>query len=972
MLEILEGRQLLATVYTPVYVTNTSDHDDGSLRWAINKVNSPGSPYNAIDFKIADDGLQTIVLDSPLPNITRMGGVLIDGYTEPGASPNGRAFGDNAVLNVAIDGRRLHDGASGLVLVGGSIQVRGLIIDNFDTSTGAGIRIRSDQNQVQGNFIGTDSTGSSTGMGLGNWNGVVVERGVGYQIGGPAVGDRNVISANIANGIELDGPSARTEVLNNYVGTDKDGRLTLGNGVRLAGVPDAPGCGILVLNSPGNFIGGTALGARNVCSGNQIHGVQLDGPGATGNVVQGNYIGTNAAGNGAVPNVVDGVGLNSAPGNTIGGTAVEDRNVISGNSQQGIYLLRCNGTVVQGNYIGVDVNGMAALPNLGNGLHLELSPFNTIGGLIGAAGNVIAGNGQWGVALGRSSSGNVVQGNYIGTDKIGIHPLGNSSGGVTIEYSSADNLIGGTTDTARNIISGNHGSGVQLTGVGTSGNLVQGNYIGTDKTGEVRLGNEGDGVYLETGATGNLIGGAVAGARNVIAANGRLTGQSGIELTRAAGNLVEGNFIGTNKRGTTALGNGTGVSVFDAAGNVIGGASLLLGRNVISGNLHDGVLISGTGAMATVVEGNFIGTTVNGTGSLPNGGDGVQIRWGAHDNVIGLPCLGNTIAFNGQNGVEVLDPVVPDSRTINNGIRGNSIHDNARLGIDLNGDGPTPNDMGDPDEGPNHLQNVPVLTEVIPGAPTKVSLKLNSLPGHVFMVDFYVLGTGNYLGTAFVVTNGAGDGVLTRIALPGHTFSGVFVTCTATDLAWNTSEFSSPFRAFPAATTRVSSGSGPATLPNGVSSPVPGQSSSDGVIATPCAGPSSSDGIIATPSGSLSGQPGHSSHRPGRQGVLRLASAHPYDNRHPSHLGRQPGRHLREGSSRVHAPIAAFHRTHRTRLAVAHGNSPLSDWRRGGPPPAEVAAERVNGLWSTRSTLGIPRPSHAKASVVERESGSST
>jgi hypothetical protein len=289
-------------------------------------------------------------------------------------------------------------------------------------------------------------------------------------------------------------------------------------------------------------------------------------------------------------------------------------------------------------------------------------------------------------------------------------------------------------------------------------------------------------------------------------------------LNSAPRNLVQGNLIGTDYRGTETLGNfGSGVEVTESAANVIGGASVVAGFNNISGNHADGIRISGTDASGTVVEGNYIGTDATGKFRLPNGGDGVVLSAGAHDNVIGIPSLGNTIAFNGRSGVEVLD-----SGTINNGIRGNSIYLNHALGIDLNGDGVTPNDSGDPDEGPNHLQNFPVITAATAGAHTQVNGYLKTQPG-IYTIDFYAnLPTDSqgryYLGTAFLLV---GDSGVASFAVEVYslTYHGELITAAATDVVHNnTSEFS----AVVPATVRILSSASHASMTSAaVLGPVP-------------------------------------------------------------------------------------------------------------------------------------------------------
>jgi len=286
--EALEGRQLLATIF----VTNTSDGGTGSLRAALTLANSPSRPADTICFNIPDSGTHTIVPLTPLPAITHPG-VIIDGYSSPGSARNTLEVGDNAKLNIVIDGRLAGVDASGLVLAGGSITVQGVVVENFRNSSpssglAAGILIQSDRNVVSGDFLGTDAPGSSTMTTLGNFNGIRVGRGQGNVIGGTTPADRNVISANYRNGIEIDGPSSATLVQNNYIGTERNGIAALGNGATPA-FPKASygiGSGIDIRGSSRNTIGGTTSKARNVVSGNGLQGVQVES-GAADNQVLG-------------------------------------------------------------------------------------------------------------------------------------------------------------------------------------------------------------------------------------------------------------------------------------------------------------------------------------------------------------------------------------------------------------------------------------------------------------------------------------------------------------------------------------------------------------------------------------------------------------------------------------------------------------------------------------------------------------
>src|SRR5262249_25786896 len=150
----------------------------------------------------------------------------------------------------------------------------------------------------------------------------------------------------------------------------------------------------------------------------------------------------------------------SGPENRIGGPIAEARNVISGNRSDGV-VITSNGNVLEGNFVGTDVTGTLALSNGQDGVSVSGGASNSIGGMTAGARNVISGNNRDGIVI-RSGNGNLVQGNYIGTDVKGKNPLGNGAHGVHIDVATANNTIGGTATGAGNLISGNRLIGVRL------------------------------------------------------------------------------------------------------------------------------------------------------------------------------------------------------------------------------------------------------------------------------------------------------------------------------------------------------------------------------------------------------------------------------------------------------------------------------------------------------------------------------
>ena len=400
------------------------------------------------------------------------------------------------------------------------------------------------------------------------------------------------------------------------------------------------------------------------------------------------------------------------------------------------------------------------------------------------------------------SGNNTIVGNFIGVTP-GNVAAGNGADGVRIK-DGASNSIGSTAAADRNVISANGQAnvfaGIEITGTGVTGTLVQGNYIGTNTTGAAAMGNSttfGYGIIIFGGASTNTIGGTAAGAGNVVSGNGGgITLQGGINTLN--NNVLQGNRIGTNAAGTAAVANlfmGIGTVAF-ASGTVIGGTAAGAG-NLVSGNTTDGIGLYGSSGTGTRVEGNLIGTDVTGASAIPNGGSGVFVEDDSGSAVIGGIAAGtaNTIAFNGKNGVNMKVFFAPGPQGF--AVLGNSIHDNGQLGIDLNNDGVTLNDVGDGDTGPNGLQNFPVLTSATSdGVHTTIVGTLNSAASTTYRVEFFATpacdGSGHgegrtFLGAASVTTDGSGNVNINSTFLVGST--GV-LTATATDPTNDTSEFS--------------------------------------------------------------------------------------------------------------------------------------------------------------------------------------
>jgi len=563
-----------------------------------------------------------------------------------------------------------------------------------------------------------------------------------------------------------------------FIGTDPNGTNGMGNGI-----------GILISDgSTENTLGGTVPADRNIISGNQEAGIALMGGDVAWNVVQGNYIGLNRTGDAAIPNLVAGLLIRDSYTNTIGGTRAGARNVISGNEGSGILIqgVLAISNVVQANFIGVDATGKRALGNTVSGIAITDTIRLTLGGVETNAGNVISGNGVFGVDLAGES--HVVQGNLIGTDDEGRHPIPNgaaSPGGAGIRISGAFHTIGGSDMAARNLISANRGFGGVLMTNATSC-AVQCNLIGPDATGLRNLSGQQNGIVLING-TFNTIGGSGDVDGNVISGH-EDTGL--IFLGQSRGNVAQRNFIGSTRSGLVALGGGSGIELGpEATQNLIGGSEYSVG-NLVSGNEADGMRVDGPG---NFLQSNLIGVDVTGYRPLPNGGVGIAL---SSSNTY---VAGNRIAWNGYEGVLAR----PESGG-GNTITVNAIWLNAQLGIDLAKLGEpfgavTLNDPMDPDTGPNGLQNFPVLTNVtVANGRLTVQGELNSRPLRSYRLEVFAVaeadasgfGEGQlFLVSTNVFTSAQGRAGFSATVKFIRRFD--YISATATDLfTGDTSEFS--------------------------------------------------------------------------------------------------------------------------------------------------------------------------------------
>jgi hypothetical protein len=577
---------------------------------------------------------------NPSVNIatTTAGGVAVSLPMEITSVPNTAAAldGNYAQVRVVIDGSAT-GGATGFVLNCNNSVLRGLAITGF----GVGVSIPNPNdagNLIQGNFLGqylaypvdplsgisVPPPNSVVLLGQGNTGQGIVLGGANATVGGIEAQDSNVIDGNGAQGILIQPGASGNQVLNNQigiVGPSSNGRyFHVGNGaegvlIQSSGSASMPSS---IVYASSNIIGGAAAGAGNLISANFSYGVHIVGVGSTRNLIEANYIGAPPGGgypfgNGDPGNLQDGVRIDGAPYNQVGGSSVSLGNVISSNQGAGVYISGSGaiGNTVSHNIIGLTSAGSAVLGNNSAGV-ADYSPGTVIG-----PGNVISANLLGVLVSGAAATGVLVHDNLIGTDLSGSADLGNAEQGIWIQ-SATDNMVAGDS-LGPQVISGN-AIGVDIDGAASTGNLVEGNFIGVDRTGALDRGNAHEGVLIE-GGSGNTVGGSTAAARNVISAN--LWGVH-LDGATAMGNVIAGNDIGTDSSGQLPLGNEiNGVLITtSASNNLIGGASTAEG-NIIAFNAAAGVSVqSGTGDSIlsnSVFSNGRIGIDLFAPGDPPSG-----------------------------------------------------------------------------------------------------------------------------------------------------------------------------------------------------------------------------------------------------------------------------------------------------------------------------------------------------------------
>ncbi len=368
--------------------------------------------------------------------------------------------------------------------------------------------------------------------------------------------------------------------------------------------------------------------------------------------ISNNFIGTNPAGTAAPNGldgilVQAGSNMNTISSNVISGNLANGifLNGLAGGSA----TTTTSGNIISGNRIGVDVTGSLVIGNASYGVNLAAAPTTTIGGTTASARNIISGN-ITGILVSAGSDSSIIEGNYVGTNLNGTRALGNSNtptatnasnGSGIVIAGGATILIGGLTAGTGNVISGQTtGSGIDVTAGVASSVTIQGNDIGTNAGGTAALGNSGSGIVVNGDAT-VTIGGTVAGARNVISSNGL----SGITIQSILGKTtIQGNYIGTDITGTTSLGNsGAGVNVQGgvvSVGGIAAGAVNIIANNGSGSPLYrSGVFVQGGGlGLQTPVP-------IQSNSIYNNQNLGIELFGGSNNNQV-APVLTSAVSMN--------------------------------------------------------------------------------------------------------------------------------------------------------------------------------------------------------------------------------------------------------------------------------------------------------------------------------------
>ena len=384
-------------------------------------------------------------------------------------------------------------------------------------------------NQLSGNFVGTNATGTAA---LANsLDGVAIVSAddnslIGCTLQQDPFVFYNVIDGNSGNGLRIDDAN-NTTVQANFFGMGADNSTPVGNALD----------GVLINGTSNNSQFGGVIPLGNVDAGNGRNGVEIADT-ASGVVAFNTFCGLPAFVVAAVGNHLDGFLVTSTGGNNLLRT-----NVISGNYANGIHIGgNATGVQVAQDIIGLDTNGQAALPNGANGILVDGNAHdNTIGGYQPSVipQSTISANGGDGIAIVGNTYNIQVFHTFIGTNILANSAFPNAGAGIFIGGNSQNNTIGGTGLFDKNVVSGNLGGGIQLSGTSHNTQVI-GNLIGTDRTGLIGIPNHGNGLWIVS--SNNEIGGSSAGQGNVIGFNT----QTGVLVDTGTANSILGNSIFSN------------------------------------------------------------------------------------------------------------------------------------------------------------------------------------------------------------------------------------------------------------------------------------------------------------------------------------------------------------------------------------------------------------------------------------------
>ncbi len=595
----------------------------GGSRYAIIYGNNVGTEFGFI----ANPNKIGIKIDNLGSNFIGKEGVtnrnLISGNSEVGILIIGDKANNVSYNYIGIDesGEKALPNKIGISIESSFEHLYGNVLTNniISGNTENGILLEdSDDNLIYKNYIGLNNLGNNA---IPNRNGIVLlNNSDNNKIGSPL--NPNIISGNTKNGILLDN-SNNNGIIENYIGLSKFGKEAIPNKI-----------GLSIKNSTETQV------AKNIISGNTENGILLDN--SHDNEINGCFIGLNKDGDAAIPNKNGIVSRNNSILNSIG---IKFKNIISGNTENGILIDNSKENILYNNFIGLNRKGDTAIPNKNGVLLQNNSDNNTIGTFESL--NIICGNTENGILINNSNKVTIEE-NYIGINLNGNGAIPNKNG---------INIIRGIKNSIKsNIISGNSEDGVRIESF-SSNNSIFDNNIGLNVAKDAAIPNK-NGIYLDYTFDNSIF-------KNIVSGNK----EDGIIFHKAMDNLLEENYIGTYPDGILGVPNKNGIHFKDSDSN-----SIL--KNIVSGNTEQGILIDD--GVHNVIKNNMIGINETGEYVLSNE-NGILIKDYSYNNKI---MDGNIISGNYENGI-----------LIENAFSGNYISDNF-IGTDKNGKTYVPNKNG--------------------------------------------------------------------------------------------------------------------------------------------------------------------------------------------------------------------------------------------------------------------------------------